>query len=123
MMFDRGNDDFIALLHAGVAETGGYQVQSFGGATRKDNLRRAAGIDESADGLTGTFVQFGGLLAEPMHAPMDVGIDIEVLVAHGIEHTQRLLRSGRIVEINQRLAVDRAGQDGEVSPDQFYIHR
>ena len=53
-------------------------------------------------------MEVGGLLRHPMNATMHIGIDIQIFISHGIEHTERLLGSGGIVEINQRLIVDGA---------------
>ena len=49
-----------------------------------------------------------------MYPTMHIRIHVEILIPHGIEHTQRLLRRGRIIKINQRLSVHLAPQDGEV---------
>ena len=52
---------------------------------------------------------------------MYICIDIEILVTHGIEHTQGFLGSGAIVEIDQRFAIYLSRQDGEVLSYIIYI--
>ena len=69
-------------------------------------------------------MEFGGLLGEPVYASMYVGIDIEILVAHGVEHAQRLLGGCAVVELNQGFVVDGAREDGEIGAHLMdIIHR
>ena len=56
-----------------------------------------------------------------MDTTVDVGIDVQILVAHGIKHAERLLGRGTVVEIDQRAAVDLTAENGEVFPYFFYI--
>ena len=51
-----------------------------------------------------------------MHPSVHIGIHIEILVAHGIEHAKWFLRGGGIVEIHQRFAIYLAVQYREVFP-------
>ena len=113
VMLHDGEDDLVALPHHLLAEGGGHQVDGFCGAPGKDNLLHLGGIDEAAHRLAGGLVQVGGLLREIVHAAVHVGIDIEILVAHGVEHTQRFLRGGGIVEIHQRTVIDLPRENGE----------
>ena len=97
MVLHLSNQHLIASLHLRFAERGGYQIDGFCSATRKDNLLYLTGIDKAAHLLTGGFVQVGSLLTEVVYAAMHVGVDVEVLVAHSIEYAQRLLCGGGIV--------------------------
>ena len=47
---------------------------------------------------------------------MHVGIHVQILVAHGVEHAQRLLRRRRIIQIHQRLALHLARQNRKILP-------
>src|SRR3712207_8002078 len=94
MVFDRGDNHFVALTHERIAKTRGKEIDSLGGTTGKDDFGCGPGIEETTYRFAGTFMQFGGLLAQPMHTSMHIGIDIEVFLTHRIEHTQRFLRSG-----------------------------
>ncbi len=114
VVLDGRNHDFIALAHERVAKRAGHEVDSLGGATGKHHLCGGARIEETAHRLSRLLMQVGGLLAHPVHPAMHIGIDVEVFLTHGIEHTQRLLCGGRVVEIHQRLAIDRAGEYGKV---------
>ena len=68
-------------------------------------------------GLAGGLVEVGGLLREVVHAAMHVGIGVEVLVAHGVEHAKGLLGRGGVVEVDKRAAIDGAREDGEIGAD------
>ena len=56
-----------------------------------------------------------------VNTTMHVGIYIEVFIPHGVEHHERLLRGCCIIEINQRLLIDLATQDGEILTYLIYI--
>lgn len=46
------------------------------------------------------------LLAQPVDATVHIGVGIEVFVAHGVEHAERLLCRCGVIEINQWLSVN-----------------
>ena len=121
MMLHDGDNDLVAHLHKFIAEGTGHKVESLGGATGEDYLAGSAGVDEAAHSLAGLLMQFCGLHAEVMDTTVHIGIGVDILVAHGVEHTQRLLRSGGIVKIDERLAVDLTAQDREIGPDVLNI--
>ena len=50
-------------------------------------------------------MQVGGLLREIVHAAVHIGVHIEIFLAHGIEHAERFLCGGGIVEIDQWFVV------------------
>ena len=52
---------------------------------------------------------------------MYVGIHIQVLIPHGIEHHERLLRGSRIIKIDQRLLINLATQNREIFAYLIYI--
>lgn len=120
MLHDR-DDDLIVSPHERLAIGGGHEVESLGGATCEHDLRRAARIDEAPHRLTRCLMQLGGLHAEVVHATMYIGILVEILMPHRIEHTQRLLRRGGIIEIHQGLAMYLTGEYREVGPYLLYI--
>ena len=121
VMLHHRDDDLIARLHHRLGERGGHEVESLGGAAREDDFRRRAGVDEAAHRLAGSLMELGSLYAEVVDAAVHIGVGVEVLVAHGVEHTHRLLRRGGVVEINERLAVHLAGEYREVGPHLIYI--
>ena len=62
-------------------------------------------------------MQVGCLLRQPVYTTVYVGIHIEVFLAHGIQHAERFLCGGTVVKVNQRLAVNSAGENWEGIPD------
>ena len=54
---------------------------------------------------------------------MDVGVVVLVVAAQGVDDRARLLRGGRVVEVDQRLAVDLLLQDREVVADAAHVER
>ena len=116
MMLDGGDDNLVALVYKGLAKRACHEVDGFGRAAGEDNLFAASRIEEAAHRVAGLLVELGGLLRQVVHATVHIGIDVQILVAHGIEHTQRLLRGCRIVEIDQRPAIDLAREYREVVP-------
>ena len=117
VVFHLANNDLVALLHLTLAERLCHEVDGLSGATCEDNLFYLAGVDETAHPLTGSLMEVGGLLREVVNATMYIGIHVQVFVAHGIEHTQRLLRCGGVVEVDQRSAINLTRQNGEVLAD------
>ena len=49
-------DDFVAFLHESLTEARCYEIDALRRSASKDNLRRAACIEESTHGLSGSFV-------------------------------------------------------------------
>src|SRR5664279_5078809 len=54
--------------------------------------------------LARALIGFGGLVRQIMQAAMHIGVLLGVSLLDAVEHGFRLLRRGRVVEIDQRLA-------------------
>src|SRR6476646_8119945 len=52
---------------------------------------------------------------------MDIGIIAPVVVLNGLNHCQRLLRGGCVIQINHRPAVDGLMQNGKILADLLYV--
>ena len=122
MVFHHGKNHFVSFLHELFAETGHKQVDAFRRPPRKHDLIRAAGIDEAPHRLARSLMQFRSLLREKVHSTMHVRIHQIVLVRNGIHHATGLLRSRPVIEIDQRFAIDLAGEDGEIGSYLLNIH-
>ena len=109
-----GDDDLVARLHLRLAEGGRQEVDALRGASGEDDFAGRAGVDKPAHGLAAGFVQLCGLLGEEMHATVYVGVGVVVFVGDGFDHRAGFLRGGAVVQVDQRLAVDGAAEDGEV---------
>ena len=98
-------------------QAAGHQVDAFGGAAHEDQLVLGAGVEEALGLGARLFVGRRGALAQLVHAAMDVGAIHLVELADGVDHRERLLRRGGVIQIHQRLAVDALLQDREILPD------
>ena len=99
------DEHFVTGFHVCLDKTGSNKVYGFCGATGKNNFRRAAGINELANGLPCLLVQVCSLLRQIVHTTVYVGVDIKIFFPHGIKHTQRFLCSCTIVEIYEGIFV------------------
>jgi hypothetical protein len=84
---------------------------------------RHQGIDE-----LGNFDPYGleggaGLTAQMVHTAVDVRVFPAVKPENGFDDYLRLLRSGCVVEVDQRMPMYLLLQDGEVLPDPLDIER
>ena len=117
-----GDEDFVAFLHTGLAETGGYEIDALRSASGEDDFTRRTGIEKAAHRLASLFVEVGSLLGKEMNTTVDVGIHIIVFFRHRLNHLARFLRRGCIIEVDQGvLVVYLTRQDGEVF-SQFTVH-
>src|SRR5438270_13449853 len=64
---------------------------------------------------------FGRASAQCMQAAMDVGVFVFVKISNGVEHLFRLLRAGRVIEIDQSMAVHALAQNREIVAERFPI--
>ena len=121
MVLHHGHNHLVALLHKLLTERRHHEIESLGSAAGEDNLIHRRGIDKAAHCLSCGLMEVGGLLGEIMHSTMHIGIHIEILNAHGIEHAERFLGGGGIIEINQRFVIYRSRQYREILPYLLYI--
>ena len=120
------DDDLGLAVHAvglvGPAEHVGHEVERLGGVLGEDHLVAARRVDERGDLVAGALVQRRGLLGEHVHAAVDVGVVLLVVLAERVEHLARLLRGRRVVQVHELLAVvDQAVQDREVLADRLGV--
>ena len=115
VVLHRGEQDFVAGSHVGVAPTAGHRVDAGRRAGREDDFAGVLGADERPDLLAGLFVLLGAPLAERVDAAVDVGVVVLVDAAQHVDHLPRPLRAGRVVEKHQRpVAVHRLLEDRKI---------
>ncbi|GAB1426057.1 hypothetical protein MASR2M16_32910 [Thauera terpenica] len=114
VVLHRGDEDLVAGAQLGPPPALRHEIDGFGGAAGEHDLFRMCGIDELLHGHARVVVELGGVLRQPMHAAVDVGVRFAVEAALGIDHRVRLLRGRAVVQIGQPAAVDRAREDGKV---------
>ena len=122
VMFHHRQNDFIPWLDT-PCQRGGNKVDAFRRALGENYVLRTRCIQEFPDFLTRRFIGLGGLVRQRMNAPMDIRIGRARLVRDPVDDGVRLLRAGRIVQIDQRLAVDLPRQDRKFCPDGTNVER
>ncbi len=116
----RGEHD-VARLEVRMAPAAGDDVDALGRAASKNDLGGIGSVDEFRDAGAGALVAVGRAHRERVEPTMDVAVVAFVVVHEGVDHAARFLRSGTVVKIDQRLAVDLLVQDREVSADIFPV--
>ena len=94
----------------------GDQVDRRGAAAGEDDLHRLHAEELRHIGAR-VLVQLGRPLGEAMDAAQHVGAAGRLVAPHRIEHGERRLRRGAVVEIVDRPAVDDLEQDRKLVPD------
>src|SRR5207237_1919525 len=111
VMLHAGYDDLVAMSDIGASPGLRDEVDALGGPTNENDLPWIRGIQESLHRYARLFVVFGGQLGKHVHAAMDIGILRRVIADYGIDDRLGLLRGGRVIQINERLAMDLARED------------
>ena len=111
MVFHHREQDLVSFLQKRFAEARGHQIKALGGASGEDDFAHALGTDKCSDALAGLLVECGGLLRQEVH----IGVDRIIFLGNGLDHGSRLLRRGRIVQIDQGTPIDFTRKNGEVS--------
>ena len=94
-----------------------------GRAAHEDDLAGAGGVQEPLELAARILERLGRALAQQVDAAVDVGVFLGVAPDHRVDHGLRLLRRRRVVEINERLAMDLLGEDREVLADPPNVER
>ncbi len=109
-----GDEHFVASADVDAAVGLRNEVDGLGSAADKDDFARVGGVQKFPHRLARRIVRLGCAHAERVNAAMNVGVHVVVVIRDGIEDNLRLLRSGSVIEIDQRFAVDALSEDGEV---------
>src|SRR5690606_7863041 len=72
------------------------------------------GVEQPAHAFAAFVVKIGGVLRQPVHTTVDVGVGLAVVQAFRFDHDFGLLRGGGVVQIHQRLVAYPPRQDGKV---------
>ena len=120
MLHDRKHD-LVAGFDALAAERIGDEIDGFGGIAGEDDLLFARGVEEGGNLFARILVGLGRLVGEKMQPAMHVGVLRGVSRFEPVEHDTRLLRRGRVVEVDKRLAIDLHRQDRKIRPDAVHV--
>ena len=123
-------DDVGVVLHAGhqhgiagsqVGPAPGlcHQVDGVRRAGSEDDFFGAGGVDVGCNLAAAAFIGFRGQLCEVVGATVDVGVVVRQVFPLSLYDGKGLLGAGRIVQIDQGLAVNLAVEDRKVLADAF----
>ena len=98
------------------------QVDAFGRAAGEHDLVRAGRADKIGHALPRLFVMLGRTGAQCVQAAMHIGVFVFVIISDDIENRARFLRTGGVVEINQRMTVDALPQNRKFLAERGPIH-
>ncbi len=117
MVLEARDQDLVARADVPAAVRLRDEVDGLGRSADEDDLVRRGGVDERPRLLARRVVGVGRVDREPVNAAVDVGVAGLVDAALGVDHRRRLLGGGRIVEVDEGLAVDLRREDGKVAAD------
>ena len=123
VVLDGRDQDLVARADVGAAPGLSHEVDALGGVPREDQLARLGRADEARDLGPGRLEQVGCPAAQIVDTAMDVGVARGVVLGERVEHHLRLLGRGRVVEVDERLAVRRRAQNRKVGPHGRDIER
>ncbi len=109
--------DVVALADILIGPGRGHEVQRFAGVARPDNRLGPGGVNEFCDFGPGDLVGISGLDREGVHAAVDVGVRLLIVVGDGIDHLPGLLRGRSVIQINQWMIVYFSGQNRKICAD------
>ena len=116
VMLHFGQDDEIAGTDIGAAPRVGDQVDGRGGVGGEDRLLGGR-PQPRRDPCAGALKQLSRLNGERVHATVDRGATLGVVPEHRVDDRLWGLRGGGGVQVADRLSVELAPQDRELSPD------
>src|SRR5581483_6379118 len=109
--------DLVAGTDATAPERLGDEVDRLGRSADEDDLARRSRSDEAPDGLARALEGARRLLGERVDAAVDVRVRLLVEARDRFYDATWLLRRRGVVEIDERPAVDAAGEDRKLRPD------
>ncbi len=116
-MLKIGNDDFIARPDVLLSERPGDKVDRLRSAAREDDLFRRARAQKARHFAACALVGVGGASCQLVCGAVDIRILVLVEIFEPLDDGLRLLRRRRVVEPDQRTAVDRLVQDRKIAAD------
>ena len=120
VLHDRQHD-LVAFADARSSKALRHEVDCLSGGLGEDDFLAPCSVEEKLHRVAAALVSLRSPIGERVEATMHIGIFVPEGVIHPIEHLHRLLRRGTAIEIDQALAVDHLGKDGEVGTDFFEI--
>src|ERR1043166_3918876 len=116
-----GDDDLVTLSDELAPVAVHDEVDGLGDAAHEDALARLARVQEPSRLLARALVGRGRLLAQVVDAAVYVRVLLAQVFRAALDDDARNLRRGRVVEVDERLAVHRLGENGEVFADALHV--
>ena len=113
-------DDFSPILQQRHHRRG-HKIESLGGATGENHLLSRGRVDIPCHLIACGLLQVRGFLREEEHPSMDIGLMLVIHPLDSLDHLTRGLGCRRVVEIDQRFAVDSTGKYRIIAPERFNI--
>ena len=114
-----GHQHGVSGAEVGAAPGLGDEVDPVRGAGCEDDFFGGLAANVVRDFPPGTFIGFRGQLGQMVCSAVDVGVVVREVFALSLDDGQRLLGTGGIVEVDQRLAVDAPVEDRKVASNAF----
>ena len=108
VVLHEGEQHLISLAQIGVTPAAGHKVDRFAGIAGEHDLPRAGSTDELRRRRSGGLEGFGGADTELVGTAMHIGVVAGVVVLQGLEHRERLLAGGSVIQVDQRATVSGA---------------
>ena len=108
VVLHEGEQHLIPRAQVGVTPAAGHQVDRLAGIAGEHDLPRTGCTDELRSRGPGGLEGFGGADAELVGTAMHIGVVAGVVVLQGLEHRERLLAGGSVIQVDQRATVSGA---------------
>ena len=93
------------------------QIDRLGGAPGKDDLAAVGGADKRTHLLAGALEGGGGFIGHGVCRPVNIGVELLVIIADSLDYLAWFLGGGGVVQVDQRLSVHLAIENGKVAAD------
>ena len=123
MVLHLGEEHFVAGAQVLPTEGLGHKIDRLGGAPHENDFVLVLGVHKALRRPACALVGLRRKHREVMHTAMHIGVVVLEALALGIHRHSWLLRTGRAVEVNQRLVIDMLREDGELGADPLHVER
>ncbi len=119
-MLHLADQDFIARLQA-LPKTGGDQIDRLGRAACEHDFLGARGIEKSLYLHARRFICVCSELTQGVDAAVNVCVLRAVVVVNRFNNGVRILRRRGVIEIHERVTVDRFRQDRKIRAHALHV--
>lgn len=117
VMLHFGEENDVSRFQVSAAPSVCDEVDGLGGASSEDDLVGGLSVEKTGDLCARIFVSFGGSSAQFVESSVDVGVVVFVVVNDRLDDGSRLLGGGRVIQVDERVAMDFLMKDGEIGAE------